>query len=615
MILSDYVTGTITLTNGSAAFTGTGTGWLAGGFQEGDTIFDVTGATEYMGVISTITADGAGTLTKVWEGPTLAAVPYRMRYQPDGSRVTAQARQLIELLGNGNVLAFSTLDGTAGNLVPMFTGAGAMALVPKTDLVSGAFYNVQVSDLAGRAAYDTQPGPAGTTPGYAVLVADVGDGRSAIYSKLSDTSADWSAPAYVTGPIGSTGPTGPVSMDWKGAYSGATTYAINDVATFNGSTFRKLTTAAAGTAPSGATPPVDTADWEVLAAKGADGLGTGDVVGPASSLASEPAFFDGVTGKLIKSGSGLTAAEKGKARAIIEAEILSGTRNRLDNPDFDIWQRGTTFPGVSGTVQFGPDRWSAFQTGANVNWDRVAFTPGQTDVPGEPEFFGRVTAAGGTGLSIGQRMEGVRTYAGKRVTVTGYIKGNAVRTCDVALRQQFGSGGSATVATVMGSVNILNGTWTKFSFTAVLPSISGKTIGTGNSLGFYFENFNVAGFQIDIAHISVVLGDATAEADPCPYRDLALIWAKCRRFYRIVRFRGLVTAGAASEFLSMVFPAPDMRATPTTEVLGTDSLTNIGALTTDVSDGNGGVYVQVYGSSSASGSCAFTATRGLIAEL
>lgn len=195
MILSDYVTGTITLTNGSAAFTGTGTGWLAGGFQEGDTIFDVTGATEYMGVIASITTDGAGTLTKNWEGPTVTA-PYRMRYQPDGSRVTAQARQLIELLGNGNLLAFSELNGAAGNLVPMFNGAGSMVLVPKTDLISGANYDVQVADIAARATYD------GQTTGYAVLVSDVGDGRSAIYSKLSDVSADWSDPAYVTGPVG-----------------------------------------------------------------------------------------------------------------------------------------------------------------------------------------------------------------------------------------------------------------------------------------------------------------------------------------------------------------------------------------------------------------------------
>lgn len=191
-IPADYVTGTLSVTNGSTSFTGTGTGWALAGFREGDTIIDITGATEYMGVIATIDENGAGTLTKAWEGPTLTDVAYRMRYQPDGSRVAAQARQLIELLGNGNLQAVSGLEGSA-NQVLMFTGPGAMTTVPKTDLISGAAYDVQVADLAARAAYD------GQAEGYAVLVSDTGDGRSAIYSKVSATSGDWSDPAYVTG--------------------------------------------------------------------------------------------------------------------------------------------------------------------------------------------------------------------------------------------------------------------------------------------------------------------------------------------------------------------------------------------------------------------------------
>ena len=192
-VLSDYASGTISLTNGEIEFTGTGTSWLLAQFKEGDTIIDITGATEYMGVIASIDANGAGTLTKPWEGPTLTDVAYRMRYQPDGARSSAQARNLIELMGNGNLQAFAGLSGSA-NKFPMFTGPGAMTLVPKTDLVSGAAYNVQVANLAARAAYN------GQAEGYAVLVADTGDGRSAIYSKVSNANGDWSAPAYVTGP-------------------------------------------------------------------------------------------------------------------------------------------------------------------------------------------------------------------------------------------------------------------------------------------------------------------------------------------------------------------------------------------------------------------------------
>src|SRR5215217_1655155 len=194
-IKSDYISGTLTVTQGSILFTGTGTGWESAGFKEGDTLIDITGATEYMGVIESITGEATGTLTKAWEGPTLSNVPYRMRYQPDGARSTAQARNLIEILGNGNITAFALLNGAA-NLLPMFTGPGAMTLVTRQALVSGAAYDIQVNTLADRAAYD------GQDLGYSVLVSNIGNGRSAIYSKNSATSGDWSDPAYVTGAVG-----------------------------------------------------------------------------------------------------------------------------------------------------------------------------------------------------------------------------------------------------------------------------------------------------------------------------------------------------------------------------------------------------------------------------
>jgi hypothetical protein len=125
--LSDYTAGLITLTNGSAAFTGAGAGWQLAGFKEGDTILDIAGASGRVGVISSITSNTAGTLTKPWEGPTLAGVAYRMRYQPDGARVSAQARNLVETLGNGNLQAEAELP-SAADKISYYTGAGQKAL-------------------------------------------------------------------------------------------------------------------------------------------------------------------------------------------------------------------------------------------------------------------------------------------------------------------------------------------------------------------------------------------------------------------------------------------------------------------------------------------------------
>lgn len=192
---ADYVSGTITLTAGSTAFTGTGTGWLAADFREGDIILDVLGGGNRVAVVAAVTGNGAGTLTKPWEGPTLANVAYRLRYQWDSGRVSAQTRTLIEQLGNGNLQSLAAVTGAAGNVV-VFNGPGAIGIEPRTNFINGVAYDVQVNTLADRAAYN------GQSAGFTVLVSNVGDGRSAIYSKASNASGDWTNAAYITGPVG-----------------------------------------------------------------------------------------------------------------------------------------------------------------------------------------------------------------------------------------------------------------------------------------------------------------------------------------------------------------------------------------------------------------------------
>lgn len=193
-----------------------------------------------------------------------------MRYEWDSSRVSAQTRTLIELLGNGNLIAFSGLTGPG---VPVFDGPHSMTIRPETDFVRGVAFDVQVATLAGRDAYD------GQVAGFAVLVSDVGDGRAAVYSKLSNTSGDWSAPAYITGGVGPAGP-------------------------YTEITVGPTTTLAPGSSAT-VTPVVvdpDTIRLDFGLPRGQDGTGTGDVVGPAAAVADRIAVFNGTTGKLIKDG-------------------------------------------------------------------------------------------------------------------------------------------------------------------------------------------------------------------------------------------------------------------------------------------------------------------------
>lgn len=324
---ADYISGTITLTNGSNAFTGTGTGWQAADFREGDILLGIEDHAGQVYVIATITGQAAGTLTQPWAG-TSGTYTYRMRYEWDSSRVSAQARAMVELLGNGNL---ESIAGLTGPGVVVLEGPHSAGIRPFADFINGVAYDVQVDTLADRAAYD------GQSAGFTVLVSDVGDGRSAVYSKASNTSGDWTDPAYVTGPVGpgvtldfsATGlPPGstptvnqtPVPGGYEvelgipdgrgavyvGAYNPATAYVLDDAVLDNGSTWIALGPTTGNAPPT--LPTTANAYWSLLARRGTDGTGTGDVVGPASSVNNRIAVFNGTTGNLIADG-GVTIAD------------------------------------------------------------------------------------------------------------------------------------------------------------------------------------------------------------------------------------------------------------------------------------------------------------------
>lgn len=83
------------------------------------------------------------------------------------------------------------------------------------------------------------------------------------------------------------------SFTWLGAYSGATGYVVNDVVSYNGSSYICILESTGNL-------PTNVTYWAVMALKGTDGIGTGDVVWPASSVNNNVATFDGTTWKLIK---------------------------------------------------------------------------------------------------------------------------------------------------------------------------------------------------------------------------------------------------------------------------------------------------------------------------
>lgn len=240
-ILSDYVAGTATLTNGSAAVTGAGTGWLSAGFREGDLLLKEG----FAAVVLSVTDEDTLTLTEPWPGASGTGVTYRLRYLGDGERVTAQARMLIELLGNGNLQAFAALVGS-NNMIPVFTGPGSMVLRPMSEILTGltpkgAWSNVTtyakgdyIRYLGNTFISKTDPNLNHTPPASAA------------------DNTDWMYAPTVAGEDGADGH----SLIPRGDWSAVTTYAIADYVGYSGRTFISKTAGNLNNVP----PTSDTSD-------------------------------------------------------------------------------------------------------------------------------------------------------------------------------------------------------------------------------------------------------------------------------------------------------------------------------------------------------------------
>lgn len=219
---------------------------------------------------------------------------------------------------------------------------------------------------------------------------------------------------------------------------------------------------------------------------------------------------------------------------------LAGFRNAIINGNFDVWQRGTSFSNPTSGAYLA-DRWlHGFDgNGSTRTVSRQSFTLGQTDVPGEPTYFFRyaqsVAGTGGASSNFQQRIEGVRTFAGQQVTVSFYAKAAASTTLpSITLGQFFGTGGSpsATVTTTLVSSLVIGTGWTRYTYTATLPSISGKTLGSteDDRLSLVFNLPLNSTFTLDFAQVQVEAGPV---ATPFERRPAGTELTLCERYYEI----------------------------------------------------------------------------------
>jgi hypothetical protein len=258
---------------------------------------------------------------------------------------------------------------------------------------------------------------------------------------------------------------------------------------------------------------------------------------------------------------------------------FSAGKNKVINGAFDIWQRGTSFTLGVGDV-FTADRYRIGVNGSSLGTNTVSqqtFTPGSAPVAGyEGQYFLRVAnTSAGSGMTYFASdncwIEDVRNFAGQTVTLSFWAKSNASRTMAMDFYQIFGTGGSSPVQTSITSANLTT-SWTRFSVTFAVPSVSGKTIGAGSCSFIRMYHPQNATFQFDIWGLQMEASN-TATAFQTATGTLQGELDACKRYCQNINYSlsgknnyNLVgtgmAVGATESRVNLSFPAP-MRVAPT----------------------------------------------------
>jgi hypothetical protein len=288
------------------------------------------------------------------------------------------------------------------------------------------------------------------------------------------------------------------------------------------------------------------ADFEVfgqaVATSMADLLGgtSGQILSKASNTDMDFTWVTNDVGDItaVTAGTGITGGgTSGDVTVSFDQANFGGGqyaagKNKVINGDMGIWQRGTTFTNLNG---YFADRWTTLPSGTptTMTTSQQTFTAGTAPVSGyEGTFFARnlITTVGTlSNIDIVQKVEDVRTFAGDTATLSFWAKGDSARTSLVYLVQDFGSGGSGQVFAGTPSLTIST-SWTRYTFTFTVPSISGKTIGTGSSLQIGIRQVVAAGSSIDIWGVQLEDGSTATPFQTATGTKQGEL-AACQRYY------------------------------------------------------------------------------------
>jgi hypothetical protein len=293
--------------------------------------------------------------------------------------------------------------------------------------------------------------------------------------------------------------------------------------------------------------------------------------------------------------------------------LVPQSGNAIINGAFEINQRNFTSTTSSAIYTFDRFRTTVGGDGSST-YTAQNFTPGTAPLSTiEGTNFLRIVTASqtvaGSFTDIRQRIEDVRNFAGQTATLSFFAKAaSGTPKVAVEFQQGFGTGGSSSVFIYGGQVT-LSTSWQRYSLTVNLPSITGKTIGTGytdltvelivsagsdfnartGSLGIQSNTFDIWGVQLEAGPVAT------------PFRrnanSLQGELAACQRYYfrtsAINPFSVIGGAGyttSTTNTTASVSAPVTMRALPTSvdfsQIAVQDSASGVIAVTSVTIDAN-----------------------------
>lgn len=318
---------------------------------------------------------------------------------------------------------------------------------------------------------------------------------------------------------------------------------------------------------------------------GAVVLQAADLSSVGGALLASPVFTGNPTAPTPAPGDNdtsiaTTAFVTAASAVVTQAAVNNVGRNLLHNPLFNVAQRGVGPFTVNGA--YTADRWALGFIGGSLSVNVYPMTDADRTAIGDEAARADLgancvgTSGAGDQAYLQQSIESTRRLSGKTVTVSFWaVAATGTPKLGVNLYQIFGTGGSPSgPVTINGQAVTLSTTWARYVLTFVLPSASGKTLGTNGDdctiLRFWQSSgatnntpaggIGVQSFVFALWGVQLEIGSVMTPLEkPDPQQDLA----KCQRFFQVgsVEYMGYTGAGTG-QHQSWAFAVP-MRATPT----------------------------------------------------